>query len=80
LIVGIFILPVLGFVDQGFMTYAFGLAMLLFMGYPFGLAGHYHLYKKSKRSYLYFPRQEKVVIAVTTVLAIAYIIIAIIKS
>jgi hypothetical protein len=33
LIVGIFILPVFGFDDRRFMTYAFGLAMLLFMGY-----------------------------------------------
>src|SRR5437867_512481 len=65
LIVGIFILPVFGFDDQRFMTYAFGLAMLLFIGFPFGLAGHYDMYNnKSKRSYHYFPSQEKVVIAV----------------
>jgi ABC-type Na+ efflux pump permease subunit len=81
LIVGIFILPVFGFDDRRFMTYAFGLAMLLFMGYAFGLAGHYDMYNnKSKRSYLYFPSQEKVVVAIVAVLAITYVIIATIKS
>jgi hypothetical protein len=79
LIVGIFILPIFGF-DQSFPIYAFGLAMLLFMGCLFGLAGHYDMYTKTERSYDFFPCQEKIVIAVIDVLAITYIIIAMIKS
>jgi hypothetical protein len=72
---------VFDFVDQGFMLYAFGLAMLLFLGFPFGLAGHYDMYNnKTKRSYLYAPCQEKVVVAVIAGLAITYVIIAMIKS
>jgi hypothetical protein len=81
LTVGVFILPVFGFGDQPFMTYAFGLAMLLFMGYPFGLTGHYDMYNnRSKRSYHYFPFQENVVITVIAVLAITYVMIVMIKS
>jgi len=81
LVAGVFILPVFGFDDPRFMTYAFGLAMLLFLGFPFGLAGHYDMYNnKSVRSYLYFPFQERVVIAVIAVVAISYIIIVMIQS
>jgi hypothetical protein len=80
LVVGIFILPVLGFASQEFMRYAFGLATLLFIGYPFALAGHYDMYnKKTRRSQRYFPFQEKVVVTVIAVLAIAYLVIAMIK-
>jgi hypothetical protein len=81
LVVGIFLLPVLGFVDQQFMRYAFGLAVLLFIGYPFALAGHYDMYNnKTKRSYQYFPFQEKVVVAVIAVSVITYVIVAMIRQ
>lgn len=77
LIVGIFILPVFDMADPGLMTYSFGLAMLLFMGYPCALAGHYDMYNnKTGRSGLYFPIQEQIVISVVIGLAIVYIIIA----
>jgi hypothetical protein len=78
LVVGVFLLPVLGF--EGFMTYAFGLAMLLFVGFAFGLAGHYDMYNKnSVRSYHYFPYQEKIVIIIIAALAITYVIIAMVQ-
>jgi len=81
LVAGVFILPVFGFDEPRFMTYAFGLAMLLFLGFPFALAGHYDMYNnKSRRSYLYFPFQEQVAISVIAVLATSYIIIAMIWS
>jgi hypothetical protein len=81
LVAGVFILPVFGFDEPRFMTYAFGLAILLFLGFPFALAGHYDMYNnRSKRSYLYFPYQEKLVISVIAVLAISYVIIAMIWS
>jgi hypothetical protein len=81
LVVGIFILPVLGFEDQEFMKQAFGFAMLLYLGYAFALAGHYALYNKDSRRFdRYFPQQERVVIAIIAVLAMTYVIIAIIKN
>jgi hypothetical protein len=77
LVVGIYFVPVFGFKDPRFMTYAFGLAMLLFIGFLFGLAGHYDMYNnKSGRSSCYFPYQEKIVVVIIAVLAITYIIIA----
>ena len=49
------------------MIYAFAIALLLFMGCPFGLAGHYRLYYKKESSdkektsdkQQYATRQEK---------------------
>lgn len=86
LVVGIFILPVFGF-DERFMIYAFGLALLLFMGCPFGLAGHYRLYYKKESSdkektsdkQQYATRQEKIVIGIIAGLTIIYIIFVMIK-
>lgn len=75
---GVFAFPILGFFDINFPKYAFGLAVLLFIGYPFALAGHYDMYnKKTKRSYLYFPFQEKVVIAIVSIFVVIYLTIAI---
>lgn len=81
LTVGVFILPVFGFGDQPFMTYSFGLAMILFMDYSFGFAGHYAMYNnRSNLSYRYFLFKEKVVITVIDVLSITYVLIVTIKS
>ncbi len=81
LTVGVFILPVFSFGDQPFMTYSFGLAMILFMDYSFGFAGHYAMYNnRSKLSYRYFLFKEKVVITVIDVLSITCVLIVTIKS
>ena len=88
LVIGVFVLPILGFVGQNFIKYSFGLAVLLFVGYPFALAGHYDMYNnKTSRSLnpetgdlVYFTCQERVVVAIIGVLAIAYAIVAIIKK
>ncbi len=78
-VIGVFALPILGLADPTFIKYSFGLAVLLFVGYPFALAAHYDMYNsKTARSYLYFPFQEKVVVVIVTVLAIAYVIVAVI--
>lgn len=88
LVVGIFILPALTLNDDGIVNMKlFGLAMLLFVGYPFALAGHYGLYKwygktnTDKKPELglpnkFYTRQELIVIAVTAAMAILYVIIA----
>ena len=75
--VGVFVLPILGLADLSFIRFSFGLAVLLFVGYPFALAGHYDMYNnKTPRSFLYFPFQEKVVVAVIAILVTAYLFIA----
>lgn len=74
IVVGVFVTPILGFTNLNFIKCLFGLAMLLFGGYPFALAGHYELYNNKKsRSYKYFPFEEKVVVAIVSVLAILYV-------
>ena len=78
-VVGVFVLPILSLADTNFMKYSFGLAVLLFVGYPFALAGHYDMYNnKTPRSYAYFPFQEKVVVVIIGVLTIIYVIVAVI--
>ena len=75
--VGVFVLPILNVANLRFMKFAFGLALLLFIGYPFALAGHYDMYnRKTKRSLRYFPFQEKVVAACVFLAIIAYLIVA----
>lgn len=75
--VGVFVFPILGLVDLNFIRFSFGLAVLLFIGYPFALAGHYDMYNnKTGRSMSYFPFQEKVVVAIMTILVIIYLTLA----
>lgn len=77
LVFGVFVVPILGFFDPSFSEYAFGLAMLLFVGYPFAIAGHYDMCSNQVfRSYSYFPRQEKIIISVIALSAVAYVIAA----
>jgi hypothetical protein len=79
-VVGVFILPVLGIVDLVFSSRAFGLALLLFVGYPFALVGHYDMYNKNTpRSYSYLPTQEKVVLILVLIAAIIYIVLSFIQ-
>jgi hypothetical protein len=73
---GVFILPILGVISAKVSQLIFGFAMLLFVGYPFALAGHYDMYNKGPRSFQYFPRQEKIVIAIIAVAAVAYVLLA----
>ncbi|OGO28546.1 MAG: hypothetical protein A2W33_06140 [Chloroflexi bacterium RBG_16_52_11] len=74
---GVFILPLLGLVDLNYTGKLLGLALLLFVGYPFALAGHYDMYKnKTPRSYQYFPLQEKIVVIFVIVVAVVYVILA----
>ena len=79
-VIGVFALPILGVADLTFIKYSFGLAVLLFVGYPFALAGHYDMYNnKTGRSYLYFPFQERVVVIIVTILVVAYVIVAVVR-
>ena len=77
--VGVFVLPILGLVSINFMKHCFALAVLLFVGYPIALVGHYDMYNnKTKRSCSHFLFQEQVVVATITVLAITYLLFVLI--
>jgi hypothetical protein len=74
-VVGVFVFPILDLADINFSKNAFGLAALLFIGYPFALAGHYEMYNKNtERSYTYFPLQERIVLLIVSVSVIAYLV------
>ena len=70
---GVFTLPIMGVADDLFARRAFGLVILLFIGYAIALAGHYELLAPGTRSYRYFPPQERVVTVIVVVCALMYI-------
>jgi hypothetical protein len=73
LVGGVYLSSTLGLVNISFVVRAFGLSTLLFVGYPFALAGHYEMYNRhTSRSFAYFPRQEKIVTVVVVVLGVTY--------
>jgi hypothetical protein len=72
---GVFIIPIMGFVHNTFIQSALGLALLLFVGYPFALAGHYDMYSKGPRTMKYCPKQEKTVVTIVGILVVLYIVL-----
>jgi hypothetical protein len=76
-VIGVFVLPILNVANLKFMKLAFGLALLLFIGYPFALAGHYDMYNKNtRRSMRYLPLQERVVTVLILLAVVAYLVVA----
>ena len=70
--IGVFILPILGWVGINMAMRLFGLALLLFVGYPFALAGHYDMYNRQPRTGVYCTRQEKAVLVVAMTIVLVY--------
>ena len=78
---GVFISPILAIGGAEFSKKAFGLALLLLIGYTFALAGHYELYNRhTSRSWDYCPRQEQVVLGLVVLAAVGYVVVAIVRS
>lgn len=74
---GVVLLPLSGLLSITFARWAFGLGVLLFVGQALGLAGHYQLFNRTqKRQFVWFPVQEKIVVALTIVIAISYTVAA----
>jgi hypothetical protein len=60
---------------------AFGLGALLFIGQSLGLAGHYQLYNLTEhRKFIWFPTQEKIVVALTILAGVVYCVLALSKA
>ncbi len=71
---GVVLLPVTGLVSVAIGRWSFGLGTLLFMGQTLGLAGHYQLFNRTKkREFVWFPTQERVVLALTVLVAILFL-------
>ncbi|PWI19326.1 hypothetical protein DI272_38090 [Streptomyces sp. Act143] len=74
---GVFIAPVLEIGSATVPIRAFGLSVLLLAGYPFALAGHYDMFNpRTRRSWTYCPRQERIALAIVGVSAVAYTALA----
>ena len=73
-VAGVFLAPILGIGAERVPSQAFGLAVLLFVGHCFALAGHYELFNnRSNRSFTYFPFQERVVLGVLGMVVVLYL-------
>jgi hypothetical protein len=77
---GVFLFPILGIGPPRLPELALGLSIVLFVGYPFALAGHYELYTRGPRTYGPAPRQERIAIVVTVLLAAAYLAVVITRQ
>jgi len=76
LVIGVFIMPIVHSVDLNLVKHVFGLALILFAGYPFALAGHYDMYNhKTARGFEYFTLQEKLAIVVIVAVVIVYVVL-----
>ena len=74
LVLGVFIAPMLGWMAVQDVPVAFGLALLLFVGHCFAIAGHYDMYNRhTYRSMRYFPFQEKIVVGIFLLASILYL-------
>jgi len=70
---GVFIFPVLGWTNSEAASKCFGAALILFMGYPFALAGHYRLFSKVRSGKETFcPRQEFIALILCGIVFLAY--------
>lgn len=71
---GIFVAPVIGFVEPEDAQMMFGLSAILFVGHSFALAAHYELFNhRTQRTYRYFPPQEKIVVSIVVIISTCYL-------
>lgn len=77
---GVFVAPILGISGAALALKAFGLSVLLLVGYPFALAGHYDMFnRRTRRSWTYCPTQERIVLFIVAVAVVAYVVLASIR-
>jgi hypothetical protein len=73
ILLGVFAAPISGLYGEVIAAKVLGFSFTLLACYPFSLAAHYELFNYRERSFETFPFQEKVGIAVTGILGLAYI-------
>lgn len=73
----VFVLPAVGTIAVESVARLLGFGALIFVGHSFALAGHYELFNpRTKRSYAYFPLQERIVLLVVAVISLGYLVLA----
>ena len=81
LLVGAFLAPLSGLVGVRFAGGALGLGAILFVGHLLGLCGHYEVFDATRpRSFVRFPRQEKVAVTLAALVALGYLAMQIIVA
>jgi hypothetical protein len=72
-VLGVFLLPLSGIGGTRLAAASLGLGALLFVGHFLGLCGHYEMFDPTRRrSGVYFPRQEKIIVYLAAAVAIGY--------
>ncbi len=80
LVLGVYLLPILDIIDLRLIKVFFGLGIFLFVGQAMGTAAHYQLFNRTKkREFIWFPKQEKVVLALFAAFSFAFIIIGLVR-
>ena len=75
---GVFIAPILNIGGAALPKKAFGMSVLLLIGYPFALVGHYDMYNpRTTRTMMYCPKQERIALATVAAAVSAYLALAI---
>ena len=69
---GVFILPLSRFANPSATFFSFAIAIILFAGYPFALAGHYDLFRSGNRTMKHFTSQEKIAVVATVTAATVF--------
>ena len=73
LVLGVFLLPpFLDDMHDGWVSWLFGLALIVFAVTPPVIAGHYELYSRKERSYDYITTQERWALVPALVVIAAY--------
>jgi hypothetical protein len=74
-VLGVFLLPLSGIGDARLAGASLGLGALLFVGHFLGLCGHYEMFDPTRRrSGIYFPRQERIIVFLAGAVAFAYVV------
>jgi hypothetical protein len=77
---GVFVAPIVDIGGVALPMKAFGASVILLVGYPFALAGHYDMYNfRTTRTMAYCPIQERVVLAVVAVVLAGYVSLAVFR-
>lgn len=74
---GCFVLPGSSLISIQTASKLLGLSTIVFVGHSFSLAAHYELFNpRTKRTYRYFPPQERISVLIVSVIAVVYLSVA----
>lgn len=72
-VLGVFIGPILGLIETNDAERWFGLGLVIFLGYPLVVAGHYNLFRSGERPRPPRTGQEQIALMILSVAVIVYL-------